>query len=661
MDRDIRKTPLYRDVEAFFERHHRPAFGRISGAADVAAAPDATRLAFTGSKLEKLEGTPSTRICVADVAGVFEEVTAGPNEDRSPSWSPDGTSLAFVSDRKERGRGQVYLLQTGRLGEARAAAEVEGSVEHIAWSPSGSHLLVGAAGTGADLAGVQGSGVAAAAEEEDLPSWAPTVESSEDEEGWRRLWVLNASGREATSASREGLNVWEAAWFGDDAVVAIVSDAPGEDAWYRAALAVIDVASGKERILYRSDRQLGLPAASPDGRRVAVVEAICSDRMIVAGDVRLVDPGTGDASGVDTNGVDVTFLRWRDDRRLFFIGIRDLDTVAGEVDADSGEVTELWSTNESCGFIYPSASLTPDGFVVVREGYDRYPEVAVVEGGAARTVVSLAHEGTEATRADGGRIEPVTWTAPDGLEISGLLSVPDGPQPFPLIAFVHGGPISTYTERWGMRGLIVPLLVSRGYAVFFPNPRGSSGRGQAFAEMVYGDAGGGDAADILAGIDTLVQRGVVDTDRVGVMGGSYGGFMSAWLVTQTERFAAAVSISPVTNWYSQHHTSNIGFWDSEFLRDDPRVPGEYFRRSPLMFARNVRTPTLLTAGLEDRCTPPGQAVEFFQALRESGVETELALYPEEGHGVRKLPASIDFCARVVGWFERYMPSRRDAS
>jgi dipeptidyl aminopeptidase/acylaminoacyl peptidase len=153
----------------------------------------------------------------------------------------------------------------------------------------------------------------------------------------------------------------------------------------------------------------------------------------------------------------------------------------------------------------------------------------------------------------------------------------------------------------------------------------------------------------------LVERGVADPRRLGVMGGSYGGFMSAWLVTQTDRFAASVALSPVTDWYSQHHTSNIGRWDQLILGDKVGQPGgEYFRRSPVVFADRARTPTLVTAGLEDRCTPPGQAIEFHQALLEHGVESELVLYPGEGHGVRTYPAIIDMAARVLRWFDLHM-------
>ncbi len=508
--RDLRQTPLYREVEEFARRALEPAFGRISDAADPAPSPNGRFIAFTGSKLEKLEGVPITRICLADVeAGTFEEITAGPNGDRLPRWSPDGTSLAFLSDRAQQGRHQLYLLPPGRIGEAVAAPAVDGTVESLSWSPDGSQILLGVAGLGADLAGVQGSGSTKPNEPEDLPDWLPEVESGPDDSSWRRAWVFDVASNEVRPASREGLNVWEAAWCGPGRLAAIVADGPGEETWYEAPLALIDAESGKETILYRSEgRQLGVPAASADGRRLAVLEAICSDRLVIAGDVLLIDPETGGATRVETGGVDVTHVAWRDGHRLQFVGIRGMDAVAGILDANTGGVTEVWSSHENCGLVYPEAQPfgPSEAMAVVLQSYDRYPELALIEGGAPRTLVSFAHDGSRFVRSVDGRLERVAWTAPDGLEIEGLLARPEGDGPFPLITNVHGGPIAATLEKWAMRGLTTAFLVSRGYAVFFPNPRGSTGRGQAFAEMVYGDMGGADAQDDLAGIDALIER-----------------------------------------------------------------------------------------------------------------------------------------------------------
>jgi len=220
---------------------------------------------------------------------------------------------------------------------------------------------------------------------------------------------------------------------------------------------------------------------------------------------------------------------------------------------------------------------------------------------------------------------------------------------------IHGGPIWRWSPMFLGRSAYHAMLAERGYAFFWPNPRGSSGRGQAFAASVVGDMGGADTHDYLSGLDQLVADGIADPQRLGVMGGSYGGFMTSWLITQDPRFGAAIPVSPVTNWLSQHLTSNIPHFDTFCLGSHYTVlSGKHYSRSPVLFAHRVRTPTLNICGALDRCTPPGQAREFHAALKENGVESVLVTYPQEGHGVRTFPAMIDYAARVVSWFETHL-------
>jgi dipeptidyl aminopeptidase/acylaminoacyl peptidase len=192
--------------------------------------------------------------------------------------------------------------------------------------------------------------------------------------------------------------------------------------------------------------------------------------------------------------------------------------------------------------------------------------------------------------------------------------------------------------------------------VLQPNPRGSWGRGQEFASHVVGDMGGADAWDLLAGVDHVLEMGVADPERIGVLGGSYGGFMAALLPCLDQRFAAAVSLSPVTDWFSERFDSNLGAWVQDFL-GGPSIERleDYRDRSPVFLAERNRTPTLLTAGVRDRATPIGQATEFYRALREHDVPADLVVYPLEGHGVRTIPGIFDLVTRTVGWFERFMP------
>jgi dipeptidyl aminopeptidase/acylaminoacyl peptidase len=658
MERDLRKSPLYQEVEEHFRKIHEPGFGAVTEPADPRPSPDGRWVAFTGSIWEKLEGTPKTRICLARagadgaVTGA-REISSGPEHDAGPRWSPDGRRLSFLSDRREEGRMQLFVLALDALGEAEALPEIEGTIEDQAWSPDGARILALSADLHADNAGAEGSG--ALEPEKDLPDWTPKVDSWEDRQVWRRLWVIELVSGEVRALSREDLNVWEADWCGDRSVVAVASEDPGESSWYSAPLVLIDAVTGEDRVIATSDVQFGIPAGAADGSRVAAIEAPCSDRELVSGKAVIANADGSASRRVEIDDADITWVGWRPDGRLAYTALRRGDTVLGHIDPATGDRDEVWSTSEGVGAWAPyAAPFGDDGFAFVRQGFDRPSEVAVVDGGSERTLASFRHGGHDHARSLVGRVERVTWNAPDGLEIDGFLLAPAGDGPHPLILHVHGGPVWSYQE-WFPRP-VTAWLVSRGYAVLMPNPRGSTGRGRAFLEAVIGDMGGADARDDLAGIDAMVERGDADPERIGVTGGSYGGFMSCWLPVVDRRFKAAVAISPVTDYFSQHWNSNIGAWDSWFLGGKPEDGTEQYReRSPVFFADRVTTPTLLTAGTEDRCTPPGQAMEFYRALRARGVPVEVAIYPGEGHGVRKYPAYLDLVTRMTGWFERFMP------
>jgi dipeptidyl aminopeptidase/acylaminoacyl peptidase len=668
MRKDLRESAEYAAVAEHLRRLHEPAFGRPHRIADLVATADAGRVVVTGSVYDELEGLPRTALYeVRD--GALGALTSAGGSAKAARLAPDGSSLAFLSDRVKAEVFQLYLLDEGQLGEARPAPAVPGTVEYLAWSPDGTQILLGVAGFGAEMADAQGSGTAGAGES-GLPSWYPEVEAGTPEDAWRSLWLYTAASGEVTRISPEGLNVWEAAWSGPGHVLAITSEQPSEDDWYSAVLSRLDISTGEVAELLRSDVQLGLPAGTPDGNRAAVVEAVCSDRWVVAGDLIVLNLAAGTRCAVDTAGTDVTAVQWIDGTRIGYFGQRQLESVAGIADAGPGPLPEkivakdlVTSPQSWASWFYPAGVFTPDGrVVVIRDDYDVPQQIAIVggadQGGGGQVLASLAHEGTAYIGSVAGSAADVAWNAPDGTPIEGILCTPAGDGPFPLVLDVHGGPVGAYQRSWMMSSYAVPLLVSRGYAVLLPNPRGSSGRGQEFAAAVVGDMGGADTYDYLSGIDAMVERGIADPERIGTMGVSYGGFMSAWLVTQDQRFKAAVAGSPVTEWYSFTFTTNIPRWGLWFLDNaDPEEPGnQVHTRSPVMHASKARTPTLLTAGAKDRCTPVGQAREFYQALIGHGIDSELVIYPGEGHGVRHFPAVTDYLTRLVTWFERYMPA-----
>ncbi|RII14822.1 Prolyl tripeptidyl peptidase precursor [Streptomyces sp. YIM 130001] len=658
------RTTQYERVLRHLRSVHEPGFGLPSGGLrELHVTRDGARTVVTADVLDDLDGLPRTALCTAQDSRL-RQVSASGGSARSGRFSPDGRTLAFLSDRAGPGVFQLHLLVDEQLGEAEPAPAVPGTIEYLHWSPDGTRILLGVAGLGAELSGGQGSGSNRREGGDEAPSWAPRVDGETAGEAWRSLWVYTPGTGVLDRLTPEGLNCWEAGWCGPERVAAITSDAPGEDDWYGADLSLVEP-DGSVRKVLGSEVQLGLPVGSPDGRWLAVAEAVCSDRWVLAGDLLLVDPGSGAVRRLDTRGTDVTRLEWIDGERLGYLGQRHLNSVAGTVRVADGEVTEVLSTARACGgsTFHPDGAFTADGRVcTIQESY-RLPQQLVLSGpDGDRVLGSVTHPGTDYLRSVAGTAEPVAWHAPDGTEIEGILCTPDGEGPFPLVVNIHGGPVWAFRETWSMRSQWVPLLVSRGYAVLNPNPRGSSGRGQAFAGLVVGDMGGADTQDYLSGIDALVERGVVDGDRVGLIGASYGGFMSSWLVTQDRRFAASVPVSPVTNWYSQGFTSNIAAWGNRFLDADPEQHGtRAHTRSPVLHASKARTPCLNVAGALDNCTPPGQAQEFHQALRAHGVPSALVIYPQEGHGVRAYPAQIDFLARVMDWFEQYMPAAPESA
>ena len=656
MDRDLRETPLFRETEDFYRSVLEPGFGRVSSATGAVASSDGRWIAFHGERLDRLEGHEQGRICLAEAdQGTWRQITDGPNDDAEPRWSPAGTTLSFRSDRAVAGVHQIYLLGTDAPAEARLLATLPGTVEWHAWSPDGSSILAGIAGDAAEQADALGSGTLGG--EHALPPWAPQVESSDDGDAERRsLWTIDVTTGDTRRVSALDRNVWEASWCGPDHAVAVTSDGPGEDAWYGAGVSLFDVGTGEERRLLDSDVQLGWAEGSPDGARVAVIEAICSDRLVVAGDLMMIDVESGASTHLETPDVDVTKARWRDADRLLVFGRRGMSAVALEIDAGTGAVTETWSTTDGVGgWFHPTGEPFGEAFVAVVSSHRRPPAVIAVEDGNERMIADLGHDGHTVLMATIGRRDVVRWRASDDLEIEGQLTVPSrGEAPFPLLMLVHGGPIGATSDH--LPGGLVGLLLSRGFAILQPDPRGSTGRGRAFAMGVVGDMGGMDMDDDLAGVDAVVASGVADPDRLVLAGGSYGGFMATWIPTQDHRFRASVAISPVSDWWSERFDSTLGAWVGDFLGGQPdEVPEEYTKRSPVLQAASCSTPVLLTAGSHDRATPVGQAVEFYRALREHGVPTEVVTYPQEGHGVRNLPAVIDQAARMVAWFERFMP------
>lgn len=655
MKRDLRGDRLYKEVFEHFKRIHEPGLGQLIDASDLSLSYDGSLVAVCGTSYTQLSGRPKQRIALAGIAQKSLTMLDSSGSDMQPRWSPKEQRLAFLSDRECDGKMQLYVYDVATGAVSPYARELNGSGESLSWSPDGTALLIIAAGLGADRAGAAGSGTIP--DHSDLPDWVPHTEETVPDVLWRRLWIYSFADGSLRRAGPDAMTFWEAQWCGPHGCVAVVSDNPRESSWHNAELAYVSLEDDAFETIYRPGYEIGLPVATADGRYVAVVEGSCSDRSVVSGDVLIFDRDANWRRRViEIADTSATSLAVRDDTHLSVAGIRGFEIIAGEIDLKQATWSLTRTTDQMWMRRYPGVvPLSINAYVTVAHAYGRPPHlVSFSENGSPEVLHDFANAGLNYLSGVGGELSRLTWKGRDGLEIQGYLAKPISDARPPLVVYVHGGPVSAYTNAWQMGTQLTPLLVSRGYVVLHPNPRGSSGRGEWFSRMVRGDIGGEEAYDILRGVEMLVEQDAVDRRRIFVLGGSHGGYMAAWLVSQCDTFAASVSLAPVTDWFSFHFTSNDPVFDRLFLDSDPYDrAGKHFTRSPITFARDVKTPTLLIAGGRDRITPANQAIEFHRALVETGVSSELIVYPKEGHGVRDFESYVDYGARVLDWLSRH--------
>ena len=615
---------------------------------------DGERIAFAVAGVVVGEGDEGkARIWSGPIGGEVRQITRGPGSDTLPRFSPDGARLAFASDRDHPGRASLFLLGPG--AEALPVGEVAGSVEEIGWA-SEDEVVVLAADPGSDTAGIQGAieiGVDAEAD----PEVRRPLKS------WRRLYRVDLANGETTEVGPgDGLTVWEFSLYdGGRRAVAVVSEDPGEGGWYEGWIASIELSSGAVTRLYESELQLERPRVSPDGRWLAWTENWCSDRGVVAGTLSVRGLDGGEVREL-APGCDVTKFEWIDHSRLRVCGPRGTRVYLGTVGLEDGELEEIFAGPVRLGTMHQvnvAGDAAAGRFAAVREAPGEPPEVAVLDaadpGAGWREITSLNGHLKELTVPD---MQEVAWEGEGGLEIEGLLVRPAGATgPLPMIVNVHGGPTACWEwcfspGYWNT----AQVFTEAGYAVLLPNPRGSAGRGRDFAKANQGDVGGGDFRDILAGVDACVERGIAIDHQIGAWGGSYGGFMSAWMVGNTDRFAAIVPFACHTNWLSFHNTANVPAFDRQFVDADPyEAGGRYFHLSPVVHAPKGTTPTLFLHGALDKICPLSQAEEMYRALAEAGVETELAIYPREGHSViSERKHAVDAIGRLLSWMDRHL-------
>ena len=614
----------------------------------VAISPDGKEVAW----VESLAGG-SSAIYVA-TPGSSEQprrISAGDGNteyaEHDIAWSPDSRKLAFLSDKEGSQQLQLYVWEfTGH--SVHQLTRLAGFLASPSWSPDGRQIALLFTENAPRAAGP-------------LEPMTPPSGLIEQHIYEQRLAMVDSASGQVRQVSPADLYIYEYDWSPDGkSFVATAAHGAGDANWWVAQLCTIAIASGEVRYVYKPRLQIAQPHWSPDGTTIAFIEGLMSDEGSTGGDIYAVSAGGGEARdltrGLRASAATLTWLS--SPERILFTEQIDGASGIATVDAREGKVETLWrglesiSTGSAWDF---GISLATDGksCALVRQSFQEPPEIWAGEIGAWKQVTHLNGN----LRPDWGKSESIHWTS-DGMEIQSWLLYPvnyDPSKRYPMVVSVHGGPGAAEKPGWPGPFFDLALLSEEGYFVFFPNPRGSFGEGEAFTAANVKDFGYGDFRDILAGVDQVVRTLPVDDQRVGIAGWSYGGYMTMWAVTRTNRFHAAVAGAGIANWQSYYGENDIDQWMIPFfgasVYDDTQV---YARSSPITFIKNARTPTLILVGDRDGECPAPQSFEFWHALRTGGVASQLVVYPDEGHMIWQPAHQRDVTKRMVQWFDQHL-------
>jgi dipeptidyl aminopeptidase/acylaminoacyl peptidase len=615
---------------------------------NIALSPDGVRVAW----VQSAAASTSKRTYIRETSGnspatMVEIPINGERTDFDPAWSPDSKTVAFFSSPGEKEQRQLWIVNADG-GKPKEITNLKGYAARPHWSHDGKQIaflyIEGAGGGGPLMAAAATTGVVDTAIHN------------------QRIAVLDVASGKLRQISTENLHIYDYDWSPDDKMfVATAAPGPGDHNWWIAQIYTIEIATGNAASIYKPSLQVAVPRWAPDGESIAFIEGLMSDEGFHGGDLFTIRRNGGDPNKTPDRKTSVNSFFWLAPDRILLIEYVDGGSALSESSLTNNSARTIWKGAEGIHAFgnFPNFALSKDGkfAAAVRDSYNSPPEVFAGPIGEWRQLTN----NNAGLRANWGNAESIEWTH-EGLNIQGWLVSPAKVEPgkkYPMVVLIHGGPSGVTTSEWpasfGMPRAIIAALSARGYYVLLPNPRGSYGQGEDFTRANVKDFGGGDLRDVLAGVDAAIKKYPIDLARLGVTGWSYGGFMTMWAVTQTNRFRAAVAGAGIANWQSYYGQNLIDQWMIPFfgasVYDDPAV---YEKSSPIRFIKNVKTPTLVVVGERDAECPSAQSYEFWHALKTLGVPTHLIVYPGEGHLFIKPEHQVDRMEQTVGWFDKYL-------
>jgi dipeptidyl aminopeptidase/acylaminoacyl peptidase len=622
--------------------------------------PDGKRILYTVSEAvttaDKSEYVSQIWMASVDTKKPVQ-LTFGEKSSTNPKWSPDGNWIAFTSNRKDN-KNNLYLLSLNG-GEAEPLTDVKTAVGNFDWSPDGRSIAF----TMTDPK----------TEEEEKNDKAKNDFRWVDENlKMSRLYVLSiqkdANGkREPRKLTTGNYTVSGFDWSADGSRIAFShTKTPVANDWTTSDISIIEVASLKINPLASTPAAEMSPLYSPDGKSIAMLVSDNPPRWAQSGVIQVFSTtgGAPKSLAASFDGQPDVAGWSADGKRIYFSEAKGTGTQIYALDVAANRIEEIKTDRAVYGAIDLNSSGTTFGFV--RQTSDTPGDVYVASV-SSFAPVQISRVNADFKMPPIGRTEVIRWKSKDGKEIEGLLTYPVGYQTgqrVPLILNIHGGPAGVFLQTFlGGRG-VYPLasFASRGYAILRPNPRGSSGYGTEFRRANIQDWGFGDYQDLMTGVDRVIEMGVADPERLGVMGWSYGGFMTSWIVTQTQRFKAASAGAPVTNLMSFNGTADIpSFVPDYFGGQFWEIMDRYQKHSPMFNVKGVTTPTMIQHGESDVRVPIAQGYEFYNALKVKGVPTRMLVLPRQPHGPTEPKMQLAAMKANLDWFEKYLGPKRETS